>query len=418
MERENKTLEYKENVSNTFLKTVSAFANYGDGTIIFGITDTGEIKGIANPVQTCLDIENRINDSISPIPAYELAVNRERNTITLTVRQGMDTPYVYKNKAYKRNDSATIEVNRLEFNRLVLAGMHQNMEDLPASHQNLTFSALEAALTERIHLKKCTDDVLRTLGLYDGQQRFTNVAEWVSDQNSFPGIDCIRFGKSIDEIMERKTLQGMSVLSQFYNMMDFFKAHYTYEKISGIERTKVEMIPENAFREALANSIVHRMWDVPTAIHISMYTDKIEISSPGGLPAGITVDEYLYHQISVLRNPKLANIFYRLGYIESFGTGVQRMIHAYDGSSNEPAFLITNQAIKITLPLLQAVPALRVDERTVYDAFPEHTILSRKEVEEQTRFDKSKLIRLLNQLVEKGLIRKIGNGRGTKYTRT
>lgn len=87
MERESSNLEYKEAITNSFLKTVSAFANYQDGRIIFGVRDDGTICGIAEPVQTCLDIENKINDSISPAPEYTLQVNQENKTITLSVKK-------------------------------------------------------------------------------------------------------------------------------------------------------------------------------------------------------------------------------------------------------------------------------------------------------------------------------------------
>ncbi len=94
--RETKDLEFKEQVTNNFLKTVSAFANYGNGEILFGITDRGEVKGVTNPVKVCLDIENRINDSLDPVPEYTLSVNEKTSVITLRVTEGMHKPYFYK----------------------------------------------------------------------------------------------------------------------------------------------------------------------------------------------------------------------------------------------------------------------------------------------------------------------------------
>ena len=79
--RESRTPEYKESITNTFLKTVSAFANYGSGEIIFGIADDGRIIGIQDPKAACLDIENRINDSIDPIPEYTLSINEKTSVM-------------------------------------------------------------------------------------------------------------------------------------------------------------------------------------------------------------------------------------------------------------------------------------------------------------------------------------------------
>ena len=94
--RETRTLEFKESITNTFLKTVSAFSNYDGGSILFGIDDDGNVKGIPDPVQACLDIENKINDSISPQPNYILELQNNDQTIKLTVRPGEQKPYLYK----------------------------------------------------------------------------------------------------------------------------------------------------------------------------------------------------------------------------------------------------------------------------------------------------------------------------------
>ena len=85
---------------------------------------------------------------------------------------------------------------------------------------------------------------------------------------------------------------------------------YKRQIIQGAERKNIEKIPEAAFREAIANALIHRAWDVESQIRILMFDDRIEIISPGGLPAGITEEEYLSGKLSVLRNRNLANVFY------------------------------------------------------------------------------------------------------------
>lgn len=120
--RKTSTTEFKEKITNTFLKIVSAFSNYNGGEIFFGIDDNGNVKGLPDVKQACLDIENKINDSITPQPDYTLELQNNDRTIKLTVKSGIQKPYLYKSKAYKRNDTATIEVDTLEFSRLVLDG--------------------------------------------------------------------------------------------------------------------------------------------------------------------------------------------------------------------------------------------------------------------------------------------------------
>lgn len=83
--------------------------------------------------------------------------------------------------------------------------------------------------------------------------------------------------------------------------LEVFQDYYQYEEIQGSDRKKVEKIPEAAFREAIANALIHRVWDVESQIKVSMFDDRIEIISPGGLPSGITEDEYLSGKLSVLK---------------------------------------------------------------------------------------------------------------------
>ena len=118
--KESKSLEFKQTMTNTFLKTVSAFANYDGGTIIFGIADDGSVSGISDPDGFALSIENKVNDGITPHPDYTISINRTDKTVSLEVRRGASKPYLYKAKAYKRNDTATIEVDNNEFTRMVL----------------------------------------------------------------------------------------------------------------------------------------------------------------------------------------------------------------------------------------------------------------------------------------------------------
>lgn len=119
-----------ERESKSFLKKVSAFVNYSTGKMIFGISDELKIKGIYDSVETCFVIENMIHDNIKPIPYFLLEINKD-NTITLTIKEGLDKPYLYNNKAYSRSDSATIE------------GSNQSYEEMMAKEQNFTFEYLK-----------------------------------------------------------------------------------------------------------------------------------------------------------------------------------------------------------------------------------------------------------------------------------
>ena len=364
--RETRILEFKETITNTFLETVSAFSNYDGGEILFGVDDDGNIKGLSNVKQACLDIENKINDNISPQPNYTLEIQNSEQTIKLSVKSGLQKPYLYKSKAYKRNDTSTIEIDTLEFSRLVLEGKNIRFEELPCKDQKLSFEILQSKLKEKIQIETFNRDTLKTLNLYDDVNGFNNAAGLLADKNHFPGIDIVKFGENISIIQKRITFENTSVLDIYEKALSVFRDYYQYEVIQGADRKMVEKIPEAAFREAIANTLIHRVWDVDSQIRVSMFDDRIEVVSPGGLPSGITEDEYLSGKLSVLRNRNLANVFYRLGFVEIFGTGITRIKQIYSEASVKPSFEVSENAIQIVLPIYEENANLTEDEKVVY----------------------------------------------------
>ncbi len=413
--RETRTIEFKEKITNTFLKTVSAFSNYAGGEIYFGIDDNGNIKGLSDVKQACLDIENKVNDSITPQPDYTLELQNNDTTIKLTVKSGFQKPYLYKSKAYKRNETATIEVDTLELSRLILEGKNIRFEELPCQDQELTFDTLCQKLRECIQIETFNQDTLKTLNLYNSTIGYNNAAGILADKNHFPGIDIVKFGENISVIQKRATIDNISILAAYEKALDVFRDYYQYEEIQGADRKKVEKIPEAAFREAIANAMIHRVWDVESQIKVSMYDDRIEIISPGGLPPGITEDEYLAGKLSVLRNRNLANVFYRLGLVEIFGTGIIRIKQLYENGLKQPDFELSENTIKIVLPVFEKNLNLTEDERKIYKILSKTMLKSISEIAPDVEFGKSKTTQLLKELGKKGVVKTEGRGRGTKY---
>ena len=410
--RETRIVEFKETITNTFLKTVSAFSNYDGGTILFGVDDDGNIKGLPDVKQACLDIENKINDSITPQPDYTLEIQNNDQTIKLTVKSGLQKPYLYKSKAYKRNDTATIEVDTLEFSRLVLDGKNIRFEELPCKDQELSFEILHRKLKETVRIENFDKDTLKTLNLYDDVNGFNNAAGILADKNHFPGIDIVKFGENISIIQKRSTFENVSVLEVYEKAIEVFRDYYQYE---GADRKKMEKIPEAAFREAIANALIHRVWDVDSQIRVSMFDDRIEIVSPGGLPSGITEEEYLFGKLSALRNRNLANVFYRLGFVEIFGTGITRIKQLYAEALIKPDFEVSENAIKIVLPIFEKNADLTEDEIVVYKLLSKTMLKPISEVAPYVPFGKSKTTKILKGMCEKGVITVEGKGKGTKY---
>lgn len=412
--RETKDLEFKLDISNSFLKTVSAYANYGDGKIIFGVDDNGKTVGIDDPINTCLAIENKINDSIDPVPEYNLKINRD-NTITLSVREGLGKPYFYHSKVYMRNDSATVEVDRLRLNRLILEGKNIGFEELTYKGQDLSFDYLKTELEQRLNISSFSLDILKTLELYTDKYGYNNAAGLFADTNVFPGIDSLRIGENINIMQDREQYVSISILKQYDEIISKFRKYYAYDKIEGIERRRYELIPEAAFREVIANALVHRDWDIDANINVAMYADKIEVTSPGGLPKGMTEEAYLNGGISIPRNPIVANIFLRFNLLERFGTGIRRINECYRDSELKPIFKVFQNMIQVILPVLNNTSNLSEDEALIVKLLKNSTMTS-MQLAKETGFGRTKTIELLNKLKDKGLVKIEGRGRSTHYS--
>ncbi len=414
--RETNNLEFKESITKTFLKTVSAFANYGTGRIVFGVDDSGATIGLSDPTADALRIENMINDSLDPVPHFSLDIDENDRTVLLTVAEGKSKPYLYSKKAYRRADSATVEVDRTEFGRLVLTGRNLTFDEIASSRTDLTFSLLSQRLMEHLGLTAFDENSLRTLGLLNADGTYTKAAEIFSDRNGLAGIDIVKFGDNISELLDRKTVAGESILGQYDAALEMYERYCTYETVSQAARKRVERAPFEAFREAVANALVHRTWDAAANVTISIHSNRVVIVSPGGLPSGVAAEDYLGGGISIPRNPIVANIFFRLDYIEQFGTGIARINEAYGNLPAKPIFEIRENSLAVTLPFGAAQAAkLTADESAMLDEMSRNLLLSRKELEARTGFSKDKAIRLLNGLVSRGLVVKEGSGRGRKY---
>ena len=414
--RETRNLEFKLEISKSYLKTVSAFANYGDGEIYFGVDDNGNQVGLYNPKKVAHNIENQINDNIKPSPNFLIEINEKSKVVHLFVYQGLNKPYFYNGKAYKRSDSSTIEVDRFELNRLILEGNNEDFEALPSKNKDLQFNYLENKLIEKLNIVELNIDILKTLSLYSDKSGYNIASELLSDNNSFMGIEYTQFGSDINTIVNHDSFSGLSMIEQFDRIINVFQQLYSYEIINDTQRNRVELIPSLAFREIVANAIVHRVLDIKTSIKVSFFPDFVEVSSPGGLPSGISKEEYLRGQISILRNPIFGNVFFRLGYIEKFGTGIRRIMKSYENSIRKPYFTFSDNSIVVRLPeLSMEIGGLSKDESILLNVMTNNKLYKRKEIEDESGFNKDKVVRLLNKLIDAGLITRHGLGPKSKY---
>lgn len=413
---ESSALEFKEKYTKSFLKTVSAFANYKTGKILFGVNNEGKVVGVKDPLQTRLSIENAINDALDPKPSFTLKTKtiQGKKIVELEVSQGPDKPYLSSGRAYRRSDTSSVPVDRAGLQRLSIEGSQCPFDEMPSKDQKLSFSVLDAHLKSDIGITEISQGTFKTLGLLKNDT-FNNAAALLSDENDFPGLEIVRYSHDAESISDRITCEGVSVLLQLETAVEEFKKFYVVEKIEGMKRVSREILPEESFREALANALLHRVWYSKARTIVSFYDDKIEIVSPGGLPEDVDKELYLSGGVSVPRNECLAFVFLRLGLIERLGTGIRRIKKSYASSVLKPAFNVSDSAIRVTLPVIDQKIELNSEESKMYEMFESGQELSSADLEARINLSRSTVLRIVSSLIDKGLINKVGKARSTRY---
>lgn len=426
---ESETVELKSSVVADICKEVIAFANTKGGTLYIGIEDDGSVVGIDNADRATLQINNMVRNSIKPdvtmFVHYETQMVDNKQIIAVTVQKGTDRPYYLSSKGlkpngvYVRNGTSADPATDTAIRKMIKETDGDSFESMRSLEQNLTFHATEAQFAKRNVPYDTTK--MQTLGMLFQDGIYSNVALLLSEQcpntikaATFSGIDQSVF-------QDRREFTG-SLFQQMENLYTYLDLHnQTKATFSGLYRTDTRDYPEEALRETLMNSLVHRDYSFSASSLVSIYDDRIEFISVGGLPAGITLDDIMLG-LSVCRNPKLAAIFYRLQLIEAYGTGMPKIMKAYAGTGMKPKIEVTNNAFKITLPNINAARTvntvsneLKSNEEKIMDLIVQNGYVVRSDVDQLLDISQTTASRILKRMVTKGLIYQDGNGRKTKY---
>ena len=269
---------------------------------------------------------------------------------------------------------------------------------------------------------------MRTLKLVGEDGLYTNLALILSDQCEtttkiaiFQGID--------KELFRDRREFGGSILKQMVDVYQFLDLNNkTKATFSGLGRTDTRDYAEESIKEAWLNCIVHRDYSYSGSTIINIYDDRIEFVSLGGLVSGLTLPS-IFLGVSQSRNPNLAALFYRLHYIESYGTGIGKIKRGYKGFSSEPVFETAPGVFRVTLPNRNELPLVEGVERTseskkeslkdekelIIDFVSENGSITRKQTEELIGAGTTKAFRLLRELCESGKLTSVGKGKISKY---
>ena len=437
---ENTTTEFKREFNEKVIHTMLAFINTEGGTLYLGLSDDGSVYGVEGDV----DLEGRrITDSfrnnITPDPSPFFNLEPEKRDgkliIKITVQQGSAIPYCYTKYGlvpqgvYVRIGSNTVMATREHIRQMIKdnsAG--QFIADL-SIEQNLTFEYADKVFSDKD--VKFGQQQKQSLGLIHPDGRYTNLALILSDQCPYTTKAAIFEGVNKERFKDRKEFTG-SIFKQIDDVLAYLHVfNRVYGTFEGAYRIDHSDYPDISMREAYINALIHRDYYIDGSIIISMFDDRLEFMSLGGIMPGVTHDLMLAG-VSVTRNEKLAQIFYRINIIEAFGTGIPRIFSAYENSAVKPEIPVVNGGFLIRLPNRNYYAKSsresfqHVKEKKAVYGTNEHRLLEAFFGADFTKEDAANLLgitesgayKLLERMKEQGMLKARKTGKKWLYTVT
>ena len=429
MFKESIHLELKKEYVKDILKTVIAFANTSGGKIYIGIDDDGKVLGVQKLDTDILKLSNSIRDSIKPDITLFTSILVEKidgkDVIVVDVQKGVSSPYYLTDKGirpsgvYVRQGASSVPATDSSILKMIRDTDGDNFEELRSLNQNLDFDFLKKEF-EDANIK-LEHSQMRTFNIIDEDGLYTNLGLLLSEQCPHT-IKAAVFEGSTKEIFKDRFEFSGSLLKQMKDVYSFLNRYNrTNSEITGLKRTDTREYPEIAIREALLNSIVHKEYSYSSSTLISVFDDKIEIVTIGGLTKGLSEDDIMLG-VSILRNRNLANIFYRLKLIEAYGTGIPKIIESYNEYNVKPKIEISSNAFKITLPntlkeksISKLEKNLSDKEYLIVNMLKENEYIKRTDIEKNLSISSSMAIKLLRNMVDNSIIEKLGKGKNVIY---
>ena len=338
---ETNRIENKEQLNEDFEQEVIAFLNYKEGGIIYvGINKNGQVAGIQDIDLTQLQIKDRIKNNIQPstLGLFDVIVETidDKEVIKIVISSGTEKPYYLRKKGrttegcYIRIGSSKERMTERMIEEMFARRIKNSLKEIESPRQDLTFRQL------KIHYEGngmiLNDNFARNLNLLTDEGKYNYNAYLLADENNI-SIKLVKYlGTNKMELIENQEYGYCCLITATQRILDRLTAENTvYAKIEYNGRKEVEMIDSKALKEAIINAMVHSDYTLTTTPIIELYSDRIEITSGGGLPQGLSQEEFL-EGVTAPRNKELIRVFKDVDLIENIGSGVLRILDVYDKS--------------------------------------------------------------------------------------
>ena len=373
---ESEKIKFKENAkTNTYIKTVVAFANGNGGKIVFGVKDNKEIVGVENEFEVMDGIINAISDSCYPmiVPDISLHTLENKTVILVEIEGGKKKPYYLKSKGMQKGtyirSGATTRIIEEDYvlKELVLEGENKYFDQQVCHGESVSDEEIEkfCEWLEKLarknsqndtEIRKITRNTLlswKVLEEKNGRIFPTNAYILLSGKENWEVSRKIQCGvfkvETISIFVYKKEFEGSII-------MQLEKAYqYVLEKINlgsdivGIYRVDKYEIPPKSIREVIANAVIHRSYLEPNDIQVALYDNRLEITSPGMLLSGVNVKR-MKEGYSKLRNRAIASVFAYVNIIEKWGSGIPRIMNEIrEYGLQEPEFIIFENDFRVNI---------------------------------------------------------------------
>lgn len=338
---ETNRIENKEQLNDDFEQEVIAFLNYKEGGIIYvGINKNGQVVGVENTDLTQLQIKDRIKNNIQPstLGLFDVTVETigNKEVIKVIISSGTEKPYYLRKKGrtpegcYIRVGSSKERMTERMIDDMYARRIKNTLKEIDSPRQELTFNQLKIYYEE--HSLKLNDNFLQNLDLLTSEGKYNYNAFLLADENTV-SIKLVRYlGTNKLELLENLEFGNRCLITATQRILDRLDVeNTTYAKIEYFGRKEQEKIDSKALKEAVINAIVHNDYSYGNSPIIELYSDRIEITSAGGLPQELSQEEFL-EGVTAPRNKELIRVFKDVDLIENIGSGVLRILDAYDKS--------------------------------------------------------------------------------------
>ena len=338
---ETNRIENKEQLNEDFEQEVIAFLNYKEGGIIYvGIRKNGQVVGVQDADLTQLKIKDRIKNNIQPstLGLFDVIVETidNKEVIKVVISSGTEKPYYLRKKGrtpegcYIRVGSSKERMTERMIDDMYSKRIKNTLKEIDSPRQELTFNQLKIYYEE--HGLKLNDNFLQNLDLLTSEGKYNYNAFLLADENNV-SIKLVKYlGTNKMDLVENQEYGYRCIITATQRILDRLDAENTvYAKIEYKGRKEVEMIDKPALKEAVINAVVHNDYSYGNSPIVELYSDRIEITSAGGLPQELSQEEFL-EGVTAPRNKELIRVFKDVDLIENIGSGVLRILDAYDKS--------------------------------------------------------------------------------------